>query len=406
MARKRSSTSRKPAAGVILLVAGLLLSLSFLPKATGLAVVLGRWQRLLLGDLALLLPMATAAAGAYLIVAGGKARVTRGIVAITAFMLAGVTAYHARVAPGSEIVAGKSSGLIGGGLVWAVRASLGEIGLWVVISVAVIGGIALASRLSLLELLDLVKNAVSAALASLRAGAAALAAGFTRLAQLMMLRLARHTVPVTEPSLPPPSPVEQMAAVATVEPPNAEVESRARRPRPEPAKADSTQESLKLEVPSGGYQLPHLSLLTDLPAIRGKGKTDPAEVARALEQTLASFDVEARVIRWEQGPVVTRFEVQPAPGVRVQKISSLTNDIALALAAPSVRIEAPIPGKSAVGIELPNQKTSLVHIKEILSTEEYQRATTPLVVAVGKDIAGHPILADLAEMPHLLLAGA
>jgi len=112
------------------------------------------------------------------------------------------------------------------------------------------------------------------------------------------------------------------------------------------------------------------------------------------------------VTRWEQGPVVTRFEAQPAPGVRVQRISSLTNDIALALAAPSIRIEAPIPGKSAVGIEVPNQKTALVHIKEILSTEDYQRAEGPLVVALGKDIGGHPILGDLAEMPHLLIAGA
>jgi S-DNA-T family DNA segregation ATPase FtsK/SpoIIIE len=166
------------------------------------------------------------------------------------------------------------------------------------------------------------------------------------------------------------------------------------------------QETLGLEVPSGGYHLPPPTLLADLPAGRGKAKWDPAEVARALEQTLASFGVEAKVTRWEQGPVVTRFEAQPAPGVRVQRISSLTNDIALALAAPSIRIEAPIPGKSAVGIEVPNQKTALVHIKEILSTEDYQRAEGPLVVALGKDIAGHPILGDLTEMPHLLIAGA
>jgi S-DNA-T family DNA segregation ATPase FtsK/SpoIIIE len=167
------------------------------------------------------------------------------------------------------------------------------------------------------------------------------------------------------------------------------------------------QESLDLVVPTGGYALPPLSLLADLPASsRGRSRSDPAEVARLLEQTLASFGVEAKVLRWEQGPVVTRFEVQPAPGVRVQKISSLANDIALALASGSVRIEGPIPGRSAVGIEVPNQKTSLVHIKEILSSDEYQRATGPLVVALGKDIAGHPILADLTEMPHLLIAGA
>ncbi|HEU5299366.1 MAG TPA: DNA translocase FtsK, partial [bacterium] len=198
-----------------------------------------------------------------------------------------------------------------------------------------------------------------------------------------------------------PAAEEQPAAVEPAAEP-----SGARTARRGEAKATHQQESLALEVPSGGFQLPPLSLLNDLPSLRNRGKTDPAEVARLLEQTLASFGVETKVTRWEQGPVVTRFEVQPAPGVRVQKISSLTNDIALALAAPSVRIEAPIPGKSAVGIELPNQKTALVHIKEILESEEYRRQTTPLSVALGKDIAGHPILGDLAEMPHVLIAGA
>src|SRR5207245_9743828 len=115
--------------------------------------------------------------------------------------------------------------------------------------------------------------------------------------------------------------------------------------------------------------------LADLPTTRGKAKTEPAELARQLEQTLASFGREAKVTRWEQGPVVTRFEVQPAPGVRVQKISSLTNDIALALAAPSVRIEAPIPGKSALGIEVPDQQTALLQIKELLASGEYQSPT-------------------------------
>ncbi len=414
MARKRSSTSRKPAAGVILLVAGLLLALAFLPKAMGLPVLLGRWQRTVLGDAAVLLPASAVAGGLYLIVLGERAGFTRRVSAIVMFILAGITAYHARMVS-------EGSGLIGGALTWALRVSFGEIGLWLVISLAVIAGVVLGSGLSLSELIDLLKTASSATtrlgkllFSSLRSGGGALAAGFARLTQLIGTRLLRPAVPATEPPLPSAPPVQALAPVATAEPQRIEkTEARERgstgaREQPPQARDGTghTQESLKLEVPSGGYQLPPISLLTDLPAMRGRGKTEPAEVAKALEQTLASFGVEARVIRWEQGPVVTRFEVQPAPGVRVQKISSLTNDIALALAAPSVRIEAPIPGKSAVGIELPNQKTSLVHIKEILTSEEYQRATTPLAVAIGKDIAGHPILADLAEMPHLLIAGA
>ncbi len=154
------------------------------------------------------------------------------------------------------------------------------------------------------------------------------------------------------------------------------------------------------------YALPPLSLLDPLSGKAKSGKVDPEEVARSLERTLESFGVEARVIRWEIGPVVTRYELQPAPGVKVQKITSLQNDIALALAASSVRLEAPIPGKSAIGVELPNERPGLVHLREILTSEEFQTSTSPLTVAIGKAIAGQPIVADLVAMPHVLIAGA
>jgi hypothetical protein len=155
------------------------------------------------------------------------------------------------------------------------------------------------------------------------------------------------------------------------------------------------------------YTLPPLSLLDAFPSGKTKaGKVDPEEVARSLERTLNSFGVEARVIRWEIGPVVTRYELQPAPGVKVQRITSLQNDIALALAANSVRLEAPIPGKSAIGVELPNERPGLVHLREILTSEELQTSSSPLAVAIGKGIAGHPIVADIVVMPHLLIAGA
>ncbi|HLN14233.1 MAG TPA: DNA translocase FtsK [bacterium] len=154
------------------------------------------------------------------------------------------------------------------------------------------------------------------------------------------------------------------------------------------------------------YTLPDLSLLDAFAAKAKAGKVDPEEVARALERTLQSFGVEAKVIRWEAGPVVTRYELQPAPGVKVQKITSLQNDIALALAASSVRLEAPIPGKSAVGVELPNERASLVHLREVLASDEFRAATSPLGVAVGKSTSGAPVVADLVAMPHLLIAGA
>jgi len=188
--------------------------------------------------------------------------------------------------------------------------------------------------------------------------------------------------------------------------PAAPAEGRERRPRRSPGRLEAGPGQERLAFATADYRLPPQSILGDANGGRGKARIDPADTARALEQTLESFGVRVKVVNWEVGPVVTRFEVQPDPGVKVQKITSLTNDIALNLAAQSVRIEAPIPGKSAVGIELPNQKASLVHLREILASEAFQKASGPLVVAIGKDIAGHPVVADLTEMPHLLIAGA
>jgi S-DNA-T family DNA segregation ATPase FtsK/SpoIIIE len=169
----------------------------------------------------------------------------------------------------------------------------------------------------------------------------------------------------------------------------------------------AAQELLKFPTPSQqGYALPSLALLDTEAAAKARNGTEaPEETARNLERALASFGVEAKVIRWETGPVVTRFELQPAPGVKVQRITSLQNDIALALAANSVRLEAPIPGKAAIGVELPNQRPGLVHLGEILASPELQRSPSPLTVSIGKGIAGNPVVADLVAMPHLLIAG-
>jgi len=128
--------------------------------------------------------------------------------------------------------------------------------------------------------------------------------------------------------------------------------------------------------------------------------------ARVIEETLASFNVAVEVVEVQSGPTVTQFGLRPAPGVRVQRITALANDLALALAAPSIRIEAPIPGKPIVGIEIPNGTTALVTLREILESDAYARITSPLKIALGKDMAGNPVAADLARMPHLLIAGA
>ena len=124
-----------------------------------------------------------------------------------------------------------------------------------------------------------------------------------------------------------------------------------------------------------------------------------------LQETLTNFGIQGEVIGATQGPTVTRYEIQPAPGVKVSKITNLSNDIALAFASPSVRIEAPIPGKNAIGIEVPNKEKDTVFLKEIIESKNYQKNSHILPIALGKDIGGKTIIADLIDLPHLLIAG-
>lgn len=127
--------------------------------------------------------------------------------------------------------------------------------------------------------------------------------------------------------------------------------------------------------------------------------------SRILEETLRDFGIEVKVIEIEQGPVITRYEVLPAPGVKVGRIVSLSDDLALALKATSVRFITPIPGKSAIGIEIPNSSTTMVYLREILETDEFQKGEAKLPLVLGKDTSGKIMMADLTEMPHLLIAG-
>ena len=155
------------------------------------------------------------------------------------------------------------------------------------------------------------------------------------------------------------------------------------------------------------YKLPPLTLFTKGNKHKGtRANKDITENVRILEDTLESFGVKAKVTQVSRGPAITRYEISPAPGVKVSRIVNLADDIALSLAASGVRIEAPIPGKAAVGIEVPNKEISVVTMRELLEAEEFAGANSKLTFVLGKDIAGTTILADLAQMPHLLVAGA
>ena len=154
-------------------------------------------------------------------------------------------------------------------------------------------------------------------------------------------------------------------------------------------------------------ELPDLALLEDFNANASGGysKESLEDMSRLLEVKLADFRVEAKVVSVLPGPVVTRFELQPAAGVKVSKFTALAKDLARSLAVVSVRIVEIIPGKSVVGIEIPNEERETVRLKEILDSRQYRQAHSPLTLALGKDIAGVPVMTDIGKMPHLLVAG-
>ena len=175
-------------------------------------------------------------------------------------------------------------------------------------------------------------------------------------------------------------------------------------PAPQPQLSDEPPAEHTYE----DFELPPINILArnEKPQSNAESRTQVMKNSRILEETLRSFRVEAEVVEVSVGPTVTRYDLAPAPGVKVSSIVNLSNDLALSLAAQGIRIEAPIPGKAAVGIEIPNKEPQGVYLREIIEGERFETFHSKLAFAVGKDIAGNPVVADVADMPHLLIAGA
>jgi S-DNA-T family DNA segregation ATPase FtsK/SpoIIIE len=163
---------------------------------------------------------------------------------------------------------------------------------------------------------------------------------------------------------------------------------------------------IKVKPSPSDYLKPPLELLASPEPERVFNKSDIKESIKTMEDTFANFNIKIKVNQVSCGPAVTRYELQPAPGVKVSKILSLADDLQLSLAAAGIRIEAPIPGKSAVGIEVPNERISRVGLRNIISSSIFTDAHHPLTIVLGEDVSGNPVVANLAEMPHLLIAGA
>jgi len=450
--RKASRLGHAKVAGAVLIALGLFAAISLVPEQTAhapqaFAIRLAQG----VGAGAVVLPALCLVIGLALFV-HGTFHLSPRVWGLLLGYVVGLLVLHVPYAPGREFVAAagrRGGGYLGAALVVVLRRFVGEPGVWAVVIVGTIATLLLLSGVSLTGALTALFQAcrvggIALASAGRHVGRLVLVGGIRAAAQIARTAMVprevlaarpfgvgvltrsspasseveaseRHVEASAEthdltwrtggpetvaeasvvPQVPVPGDVEDVAAIGA---------SSGRSGRKKPFAA---QETLVFPGrPSRAYTLPDLSLLEQNAVGKARsGKVDPEEVARSLERTLASFGVDARVVRWETGPVVTRYELQPAPGVKVQKITSLQNDIALALAASSVRLEAPIPGKSAIGVELPNERPGLVHLREILISEEFQTSPSPLTVAVGKAITGLPVVADLVSMPHVLIAG-
>lgn len=207
-----------------------------------------------------------------------------------------------------------------------------------------------------------------------------------------MLTCAEAPEPAPEPPFEPTTPPKREKRPVIIA---QSIKKPVKKPTPEPVKADD------------GYNYPPIDLLASAQPSQIKNREQSDELkAKKLIETLASFGISARLIGIAHGPTVTRFELSPAAGIKVSRITALADDIALNLAAVSVRIEAPIPGKAAVGVEVPNDTIEVVPLRDVLESAEARKHPSRLAVALGRDNAGRYIVTDLAKMPHVLIAGA
>ena len=326
--------------------------------------------------------------------------------------------HHFVAGPGQEIMPDQlpgGGGLAGGAIVFLLRKFFAMDGTTIFLAASIICAALLATGLSLSTLFGRIKSSCAGLLKKSEKPEKIVAA--EKPANRPSILPEPETLDVLKPTLKPSfynqerdEPVRPVAMVVDKKPD--ETVAAPQQPAPE-KKAPSEPLEIPVLQPvtptqsAPAYKIPPLSLLKKATTNRSNRlDKEITENARTLEQTLESFGIQTSVVHATQGPAVTRYELEPAPGVKISRIVSLADDIALKLAAPSIRIEAPIPGKSVIGIEVPNKEVFGVSLREVLETPEYQSSASLLTVALGKDIGGQAIMADLAKMPHLLVAGA
>jgi S-DNA-T family DNA segregation ATPase FtsK/SpoIIIE len=381
--------------GLILVVLAILVLLAFVDLAGPVGEGMNGGSRVLFGVWRFALPVALAGIGVAMIVGKPRDRAKRLVIGGVVTFIGSLALFHlmtgaVALAPSIEMVE-ERGGAVGSLIAFPMRRILGTWGAFVVLASAMGMGVLIMTQTSVRELAagiaDIYRSARSLA-ATAVAGARAERSGHVedRIVKAAPPSRGRHARP--KPSRPQSqSPQSEKPDEPLSPKPN---------PRPAPLAAAPQAE---------GYKLPPLSLLDG-----GTGgeinKRALEDTARQLEETLTQHGVDASLTKIVPGPTVTRYEIELAPGVKVNRISSLSHDIAYALATPDVRILVPIPGKSAIGVEVPNTKRRLVSLGDILSSAEAAVETHPLTVGLGMDISGMPKLLNLSELPHVLIAGA
>jgi S-DNA-T family DNA segregation ATPase FtsK/SpoIIIE len=388
--------------GLALAAVAVLTLLSLYSSSVGaVGNLVGRGCRILTGEGAFLLPLLAGYWGFKLLKERNPAKYPGKIYGSLIGSLVFVTTLHLvlvspegsfRIVVGAGLD-GDGGGVLGGVLGWVLFQCFGMIGSVIVL---VAGGLAAVTLFTELSILAIGKRFGLKVVSGVRGG----------WMKLQSFIFVEDQAPVrAEPVI-----VDHTAEKAnpeTVAPPSGvrELKKGKRHGSPGDDPADSPQPVWLSGSPS--YRIPPTDILSRS-RVKGSARKadDLATNVRTLEETLGSFGVKAKVLQVSRGPSITRYEIQPAAGVKVSRIVSLSDDISLALAAPGVRIEAPIPGKAAVGIEVPNKETALVPLRDLFESKEFKQSVSRLTLALGRDIAGTPVIADLALMPHLLVAGA
>ncbi len=387
---------------VFLIALGVLSGLGIYIDAAGpLGVVLTAMSRGVFGLAGFLLPLALIAVGVSSVIqkedAPEAGRLTIGLIVFAAGAL---TLLHLATGMPDPFTSSRDVWSAGGWFGWAIATPLASVaspwGAGVVAVALSILGVLIVTKTPLARIFGGVRAAFAALLAKRRdrsesdttAPATAPAVADELPAIRAVLDLNEDPALAARAVLAGDDPTEEQEPVVVAAP----VPQKAKKVRPN---ADYTQ-----------YQLPPLDLLAEGRKLGTESsRTIDAQTA-ALQETFRQFGVDATVARWSRGPTVTRFEIELGPGVQVKKVANMGDDIAYALAAQDVRIVAPIPGKSAIGVEVPNRQRDLVTLGDILRSKEADAETHPLSVALGVDIAGKPIVINLATMPHLLVSGA